>query len=1647
MAFQGSFSKDSGPTGPGPDRPVFGNALRPPSPSPATPAFPGTVPFRSPTLRAVQSPPSWGDSQFNQRPSVVTSVVASRNSGNSVTYKFARSQEAKRIISPPLMRREEENSRIWNQGFSSRAQSPELVSRNNPSVHGFRSPVRAGPIRSASHLVPPRTQSPEMASRNNMFVEGFYPSVGDLSVRPTLSYHTMDGQPQAPVSYANFQARPDQSSVSPYAGSYDSGRSQSNDIQGAKRTRSPTQPSTNAVTRRISHVPQNNSKRPTLSYHTMDGQPQAPVSYADFQARPDQSSVSPYGGSYDSDRSRSDDIQGAKRTRSPTQPSTNAVIDRISHVPQNNSKKPSLAPSPPLDSRSNVTFSPHDSQAPRRSLPSANNSLSEAAVTNSTGLLVVKRTRSPPLHSSIQATEGNSYDIENDTEREMQAKAKRLARFKTELGEKVQSSTDNAQQKVSANRNEMLTVERNRLILDHSTELAGDFTDNEGSGTSSVIIGLCTDMCPESERAERERKGDLDPYERLDGDRNQTSKYLAVKKYTRTAEREANLIRPMPILQKTIDYLLNLLDQPYNNKLLGTYNFLWDRMRAIRMDLRMQHIFNQGAIAMLEQMIKLHIVAMHELCEYPKGEGFSEGFDAHLNIEQMNKTSVELFQLYDDHRKKGINIPTEKEFRGYYALLKLDKHPGYIVEPAELSLDLAKMTPEIRQTKEVLFARDVARACRTGNFIAFFRLARKASYLQACLMHAHFAKLRTQALASLHTGLQNNQGLPVSHIAQWLAMEDEDMESLLEYYGFVIKDFEEPYMVKEGPFINGDKDYPTRRSKLVDMKKSGIIIDDILPSTQVISPTKVPKETNNDLKVLPSAQGEHFSYDIPSKVVSPVSTLDEEIDDFEAVPSPKEHNLVQPVTEMPAVSQQPEDEHQADGFIPFSWERSIPNTPPAKVGDEGKPKYDFSFSSSMTKNMHSFVEEIPFQIVSKTAPEERPPIAPYNFYVENLEPLKRLEDEEPPAADQENKSDETMEDDLYEEIAEAKLKLILRLWKRRTSRQRELREERQLAANAALNSLALGPPVQLKKDQPSTSHEFDIDHVLRERHKNHMQSWSRVNVSEEVGGMLGRRNPDSKCLCWKIIICPQIYKLEVAVADLALRPWLLSKLMPPKIDDENDDLVVSSSGLSIWKKWIPGELGADLTCCLSVVKDANFNNLIETVSGASALVFLVSESIPWNLQKEHLHKLVMSIPSGSCLPLLILSNSFKDEVSDPSSIIVNELGLYNIDKSRISSFMVVSLVENQQKEFLDGFFSDYRLREGLQWLASESPLQLVLHHVRTRELILTHLNPLLEKLNRMRDNEMEPNDCVIAFNEALDRSLANIGHAAKANCTNWPCPEIALLEEFSDEHRIVKMCIPDIGWSSVQRIEPLVSSLKDSKLPIFVDDLSYFARGSSSGREIENQKIEFENSLSRYLAQLGFAHAIREACTLVQSSGLELRGSCFHIVPKWVLIFRRIYQWRLMGLAGGDFSSAYILDSSDVNLAVNGLTELGLEGSRIALSQPSLDEMIEAACSPLPFNFRPLPEADQVLSKMASNGEARVADSMGDFMEEEFGVAQDHRVAAGADDVSNVNGGLGNGSREVMVGKVNGEAEKLSTLLEKCNILQNMIDEKLSVYF
>ncbi|KAG7576256.1 SAC3/GANP/THP3 [Arabidopsis thaliana x Arabidopsis arenosa] len=1363
--------------------------------------------------------------------------------------------------------------------------------------------------------------------------------------------------------------------------------------------------------------------------------------------------------------------------------------------------------SPPTSGTKTYTLSrSSDSQFPGQ--PSSVNSFNNAGKTSSSP--ATKRTRSPPVYPVEEDIQQNSFPSQDCTEGEEQARAKRLARFKGELEPIADRPVDTQLTKSPVNKT-MKPLDNKQTFnsLESSRDaLKGDaLPDYESSEEPSLIIGLCPDMCPESERGERERKGDLDHYERVDGDRNQTSKSLAVKKYTRTAEREAILIRPMPILQNTMEYLLSLLDRPYNENFLGMYNFLWDRMRAIRMDLRMQHIFNQEAITLLEQMIRLHIIAMHELCEYTKGEGFSEGFDAHLNIEQMNKTSVELFQMYDDHRKKGITVPTEKEFRGYYALLKLDKHPGYKVEPSELSLDLANMTPEIRQTSEVLFARNVARACRTGNFIAFFRLARKASYLQACLMHAHFSKLRTQALASLHSGLQINQGLPVSDTSKWIGMEEEDIEALLEYHGFSIKVFEEPYMVKNDLFLHAEKDYKTKCSKLVHMKKSRTIVEDVsAPSVEedVSTPSPLPSlitETTNGNQQSITAHKQEMPPARSLKKKTSMRLFDKEMADSKTSLLPEEDKPVRPFVINPAgpsfinpvVHQQKQNDlTSAGGFhSPVKLYSPIvsPRFPQTKSSNLEKQPNDsrigmspgeikFPFAGDVHTNhvpgpaLQQSLKSMPMGIMPVTTIAESPTVE--NKYA--------LEESVPEAAmictlekdfhdiDQEDEDENGVILNQYdEEVAKAKLKLIIRLWKRWSSRQSELRERRQLAAAAALNSLSLGTPIRFSKtDQSRACGEFNIDQAMKRRFEEREKSWSRLNISDVIADILVGRNPESKCICWKVILCTQTKSVNTAssasqVTHSAASRWLSSKLMPHAEHSLNDDnLLFSAPGVSVWNKWVANESDIDFTCCLSVARDVEAeNDMCETTCGASAVLFLASGGLPLNLQREQLNRILESVPNGSVLPLLVVISSCNGEHMEPDTDLISGLGLHDIDKSKIASFSIVSIANKSQKGQEVRFFNDSRLRDGIKWLASNSPLQPNLHHVKPRELVLTHFSFSLELLKQMPDQEVGPNICISAFNDALETSRRNITSAAEANPIGWPCHETKLLEDNRKERLMVKRYLPNLDWSSAENVEPLSSVLENCKLPYFEDDLTWLTVGCASGAEIENHTQRLEGCLVEYLTQrsnlMGASLATKETGVMLErNTRLELHNSSrYHIIPRWIGIFQRIFNWRIMGLFDASSSLAYVL-KSDLTMSTSSYADKFLaEDASYPSSRPNLPllhEMIQISCSPFksspPYDHKAQRVVESVETEMVIDDHRDIDESILEKSSEAYRgtdlmITEDDELADGTDRSWRSKG------KEAAEKKTieKRETERLDELLEKCNLVQNSIAEKLCIYF
>lgn len=86
--------------------------------------------------------------------------------------------------------------------------------------------------------------------------------------------------------------------------------------------------------------------------------------------------------------------------------------------------------------------------------------------------------------------------------REMQAKAKRMARFKVELTEFPQSGSEFLDTKVSSMRPGLSLVERDNLSGRASKKVSDDYLSSdtvenyEASEPSSTITGLCQDMCP-----------------------------------------------------------------------------------------------------------------------------------------------------------------------------------------------------------------------------------------------------------------------------------------------------------------------------------------------------------------------------------------------------------------------------------------------------------------------------------------------------------------------------------------------------------------------------------------------------------------------------------------------------------------------------------------------------------------------------------------------------------------------------------------------------------------------------------------------------------------------------------------------------------------------------------------------------------------------------------------------------------------------------------------------------------------------------------------------------------------------------------------------------------------------------------------------
>ncbi|XP_019850266.1 PREDICTED: germinal-center associated nuclear protein-like isoform X2 [Amphimedon queenslandica] len=310
--------------------------------------------------------------------------------------------------------------------------------------------------------------------------------------------------------------------------------------------------------------------------------------------------------------------------------------------------------------------------------------------------------------------------------------------------------------------------------------------------SAKAKVGCCPDMCPEKERYQREYQRRLSMFE-VDnsietepGQGPRVNHSLAIKEYSRSAadkdEPLPHELRPLPILIMTMDHIVTAIMDAGEGHVSEWYNFIWDRTRAITTDITYQQLSHPHCVHLIEQFARFHIMCSHILCE----EEVSV-FDPKMNAETLSNHLQSLHQLYKDlSQEKGITCKNEAEFCCYDILLHL--MDGNVFNKVE------QYNQSIRRSSEVQFAISVVQSVDSNNFVRFFKLVKKASYLSSCLLHSYFDLIRLRALKTLNqshsSGKSNPMHFSLTDLTRMLQFGSEDEAAdFCSYFGFnIIKD-------------------------------------------------------------------------------------------------------------------------------------------------------------------------------------------------------------------------------------------------------------------------------------------------------------------------------------------------------------------------------------------------------------------------------------------------------------------------------------------------------------------------------------------------------------------------------------------------------------------------------------------------------------------------------------------------------------------------------------------------------------------------------------------------------------------------------------------------------------------------------------------
>ncbi|CAH2990945.1 unnamed protein product [Chilo suppressalis] len=354
-----------------------------------------------------------------------------------------------------------------------------------------------------------------------------------------------------------------------------------------------------------------------------------------------------------------------------------------------------------------------------------------------------------------------------------------------------------------------------------------DFFYNKNiAKNNDTIAGTCYSMCPQDEIDLRVRENSVHILEVIGPVKK------LVKSYCRSAA-DSNMavpriLRPYSTLKETLEYLLFEVLKRRDVPTVVLYDFINDRLRAIRQDMTIQRLLSKQCACLLEPMIRFYVYFAYRLYEQPIND-----FDPVLNKKYLLECMKWFLSCCDDMDQKGED--KLEELTAPFSNLNINKNEfdRTLVESLYILCNLYDIHPllrylslprDLKRDSMLNLSYNIAVANIKGDFINTCRLIDKLCPLTYCAIFLYLPEIQKHALQVLAYGYNSKQlTVPGEVLQTWLRFNNKDETlAVCRHYGLEIKN--NAVRFARDSF---KKEVPKHQLQQNSLKGKGLTVEDI----------------------------------------------------------------------------------------------------------------------------------------------------------------------------------------------------------------------------------------------------------------------------------------------------------------------------------------------------------------------------------------------------------------------------------------------------------------------------------------------------------------------------------------------------------------------------------------------------------------------------------------------------------------------------------------------------------------------------------------------------------------------------------------------------------------------------------------------------